>query len=297
MLKKLKKKGKKKQDKSTDKPHEQTKAIQEVQTYLDLIQESSSCSNIFIVLDARSPVSTRYTTYESSVLPKLTFILNKIDLVPREAVYGWMNMLNQVAPTIAISATDNCSVLEKYIQTLPQTAKILLTGFPNVGKRTIMEQLKSVKDRVVLGPSWSWVVETPELVVMNCIEPTTGFVIPAAEELMMHCSIQTLMDACQITFFSDPDRLLDLFPGKTKRQRSLYFLDMIRDGILKFYAAPPGKLLKKPKMSEAQEMALRCAPKYETLTEPYLMLGRSSTNEMKPNLIRLFHKMSMKLKS
>lgn len=271
------------------------KAVQEVQSYLDLIQESSLCSHVFIVLDARSPISTRYTTYESSVSSKLTFILNKIDLVPREAVYGWINELSTIAPTIAISATNSCQQLEEYISTLPDTSKIVITGFANVGKRTIISKLESVKDRLKLGSSWSWVVETSELVAMNCISPSPGFIIPAAEEIMSRCSIQTLMDACQVTFFSDPDLLLELFPGKNKRQSSIYFLDMLRDGVLKFYTAPPAKSMKKPKLSESQELALRCAPKYELLTEPYLMLGRSSTNEMKPNLLHLFHKMSTKI--
>lgn len=293
MLKKLKKKGRKGKENKATISQENSKAVQEVQCYLDLIQESSHSSHVFIVLDARSPISTRYTTYETSILPKLTFILNKIDLVPREAVYGWINELSTVAPTIAISATNGCQLLEEYIKTLPPTSKIVLTGFANVGKRTIMSQLESVKDRVKLGSSWSWVVETSELIAMNCVNPSPGFIIPAAEELIMRCSIQTLMDVYQVTFFSDPDLLLATFPGKNKRQSSLYFLDMLRDGVVKFYTAPPAKSLKKSKLSEAQELVLRCSPKYELLTEPYLMLSRSSTNEMKPNLLRLFHKMSM----
>ena len=64
---------------------------------------------ILEVLDARDPMGCRNVALEEQILttgrPKrLVLVLNKIDLVPREVVEGWLKYLRNFYPTIAFKA-------------------------------------------------------------------------------------------------------------------------------------------------------------------------------------------------
>lgn len=59
---------------------------------------------ILQVLDARDPMGTKSKSVEDMVLAnskkKLVYVLNKADLVPKEALVGWLLYLRQSCPTI-----------------------------------------------------------------------------------------------------------------------------------------------------------------------------------------------------
>ena len=59
---------------------------------------------ILQVLDARDPMGTKSKSVEDMVLAnskkKLVYVLNKADLIPREALLGWLTYLRQSNPTI-----------------------------------------------------------------------------------------------------------------------------------------------------------------------------------------------------
>jgi nuclear GTP-binding protein len=61
------------------------------------------------ILDARDPVSSRASPgVEELILShadkRMVLVLNKIDLVPKEAVQGWLTYLRKSHPTVAIKA-------------------------------------------------------------------------------------------------------------------------------------------------------------------------------------------------
>lgn len=137
------------------------------------------------VLDARDPLGCRCPEVEKAVLQsdgkkKLIFLLNKIDLVPKEIVEGWVKRLQLECPIVAFKASTQIN--EKKVQTkrrrivpsneilersrgsvcfgnscltelltrfathLPDdsTLRVGLVGFPNVGKSSIINSLKGV---------------------------------------------------------------------------------------------------------------------------------------------------------
>uniref|UniRef100_A0A671NG07 Guanine nucleotide-binding protein-like 3 n=1 Tax=Sinocyclocheilus anshuiensis TaxID=1608454 RepID=A0A671NG07_9TELE len=132
------------------------------------------------VLDARDPLGCRCPQLEETVLKhegkkKLLFILNKIDLVPKDNVEKWLRYLEAECPTFLFKASmqiqdrtvqrginavldhsraASCFGRDCLLQTLTDLAnkkdaetmlKVGVVGFPNVGKSSIINSLKEVR--------------------------------------------------------------------------------------------------------------------------------------------------------
>ncbi|CAB1314857.1 unnamed protein product, partial [Coregonus sp. 'balchen'] len=138
------------------------------------------------ILDARDPLGCRCPQLEQAVLKregnkKLLFLLNKIDLVPKENVEKWLQCLQLEFPTVVFKASTQLqdkTVQEKkarlatlngvvdqtkgvacygsscLLQLLGDYAnatgregslKVGLVGFPNVGKSSLINSLKGMR--------------------------------------------------------------------------------------------------------------------------------------------------------
>ncbi|XP_073731978.1 guanine nucleotide-binding protein-like 3 isoform X1 [Misgurnus anguillicaudatus] len=137
---------------------------------------------ILEVLDARDPLGCRCPQLEETILKhegkkKLLFILNKIDLVPKENLEKWLRYLEAECPTfvfkaatqvqdrtvqqkkqsVAISVDHSraavCFGSSSLLQTLSDMVskdeekmlKVGVVGFPNVGKSSIINSLKEIR--------------------------------------------------------------------------------------------------------------------------------------------------------
>ncbi|XP_061583671.1 guanine nucleotide-binding protein-like 3 [Cololabis saira] len=138
------------------------------------------------VLDARDPLGCRCPQLEEAVLQsggnkKLLFVLNKIDLVPKEHVERWIECLHKEFPVVAFKAStqmqnktveqakksrivpsnvvldrsraaacfgDSClmDLLTSYAAKTQSEAalKVGVVGFPNVGKSSLINSLKGM---------------------------------------------------------------------------------------------------------------------------------------------------------
>ncbi|KAM6387221.1 guanine nucleotide-binding protein-like 3 [Pluvialis apricaria] len=133
------------------------------------------------VLDARDPMGCRCPQLEQAVTcsggdKKLLFVLNKIDLVPKENLEKWLNYLKKEFPTVAfksatlmkdrnmqeqftkrrarvdLSRTTECfgskcllKLLQDHVRTQNKAIQVGVVGFPNVGKSSIINSLKGVR--------------------------------------------------------------------------------------------------------------------------------------------------------
>ncbi|XP_023438506.2 nucleolar GTP-binding protein 2 [Dasypus novemcinctus] len=126
----------------------------------ELYKVIDSSDVVVQVLDARDPIGTRsphIETYLKKEKPwkHLIFVLNKCDLVPAWATKRWVAVLSQDYPTLAFHASiTNPFGKGAFIQLLRQFGKLHtdkkqisvgFIGYPNVGKSSVINTLRSKK--------------------------------------------------------------------------------------------------------------------------------------------------------
>lgn len=114
--------------------------------YMKALREVVESSDVILqVLDARDPVGTRVgRAVEDAILSrydkKMVLVLNKIDLVPKDAVSGWLAHLRKSHPTVAMKAGTNQSRSGSVGRTKGESA---LQSSSGVGVEGLLSLLKN----------------------------------------------------------------------------------------------------------------------------------------------------------
>ncbi|GAB4324940.1 MAG: hypothetical protein Kow0069_30760 [Promethearchaeota archaeon] len=115
---------------------------------------------VVVVLDARDPVGTRPARVERFTrrfgrAKSLLLVLNKADLVPKAAVDGWVrHIAAEGVPVVPFSGKKRWGFrrllgwIQRTAPRVPSGAKVLLVGYPNTGKSTIVNVLVRGQKRV-----------------------------------------------------------------------------------------------------------------------------------------------------
>ncbi|KAH9850486.1 P-loop containing nucleoside triphosphate hydrolase protein [Lenzites betulinus] len=119
---------------------------------------------VILVLDARDPEGCRSRLVEEEVRrresegKKLVFVLNKIDLIPRENAQAWLRYLRHTTPTLPFKSASANQRTNLSSSTAPALLRLLkaykpsaqsitvgIVGYPNVGKSSLINSLKRSK--------------------------------------------------------------------------------------------------------------------------------------------------------
>ncbi|KAJ8074976.1 nuclear GTP-binding protein nug1 [Marasmius tenuissimus] len=119
---------------------------------------------VILVLDARDPEGCRSRLVEEEVRrresegKKLVFVLNKVDLIPKDNAQAWLKHLRHSTPTLPflspsqhlrsnISSSTAPALVKLLKAYKPKTGSVTIgvVGYPNVGKSSLINSLKRSK--------------------------------------------------------------------------------------------------------------------------------------------------------
>ncbi|XP_063810416.1 nucleolar GTP-binding protein 2 [Pseudophryne corroboree] len=163
----------------------------------ELYKVIDSSDVIIQVLDARDPMGTRSPHIEAYLKKEkpwkhLLFVLNKCDLVPTWATKRWVACLSAEYPTLAFhSSLTNPFGKGAFIQLLRQFGKLHtdkkqisvgFIGYPNVGKSSVINTLRSkkvCKVAPIAGETkvWQYITLMRRIFLIDC----PGVVYPSGD--------------------------------------------------------------------------------------------------------------------
>ncbi|MDK2789923.1 MAG: hypothetical protein PWP15_430 [Methanothermococcus sp.] len=154
------------------------------------------CHIILMVLDARDPETTRNLELENKIIDsnkKLIYVLNKSDLVPKDILEKWKNLIKTQNPNssvVFISAKHKIGTkilrdeIKNYLQINNiKEGKVGIVGYPNVGKSSIINALtgkKSAPSGLTAGltKGEQWIKLTKNIKLLD----TPGVIEPKDED-------------------------------------------------------------------------------------------------------------------
>jgi len=262
--------------------------------YLHFIRGICECEMVFVVIDARSPDLCRYTVLEDNIKDKMVFILNKIDLVPRESVIGWVEFLSTIAPTIALSAKESIEPIIEFIEQ-KNIKSVSITGLKNMGKRTILSQLNHVSAKIT--DDWFFITPSPELAIIQGMIPKKPHIVFGyAVSFLSQCSQQSVSEVFECPGFSDSEALIiHVFGDNLMESGKLFFAKIANDEI-RFYSPPPTVSAPPITFSDAQQKSLKLASLHDAYPKSWLsLLTNGYKNTVLPSIVKSIHKNSKKI--
>ncbi|CAN8200683.1 unnamed protein product [Coccothraustes coccothraustes] len=240
----------------------------------ELYKVIDSSDVVVQVLDARDPMGTRSPHVESYLKKEkpwkhLIFVLNKCDLIPTWATKRWVVVLSQEYPTLAFHASlTNPFGKGAFIQLLRQFGKLHsdkkqisvgFIGYPNVGKSSVINTLRSKKVcsvAPIAGETkvWQYITLMRRIFLIDC----PGVVYPSGDS---ETDI-VLKGVVQVEKIKSPEDHIVAVLERAKAEyiRKTYKIDSWTDAedFLEKLAARTGKLLKggEPDLQTVSKMVL-----------------------------------------
>ncbi|KAK3551319.1 hypothetical protein QTP70_015001 [Hemibagrus guttatus] len=240
----------------------------------ELYKVIDSSDVVIQVLDARDPMGTRSQNIETYLKKEkpwkhLIFVLNKCDLVPTWVTKRWVAVLSQEYPTLAFHASlTNSFGKGSLIQLLRQFGKLHadkkqisvgFIGYPNVGKSSVINTLRSKKVcnvAPIAGETkvWQYITLMRRIFLIDC----PGVVYPSEDSE----SDIVLKGVVQVEKIRNPEDHIGAVLERAKAEyiQKTYHIPSwsSAEDFLEKLAFRTGKLLKggEPDMSTVSKMVL-----------------------------------------
>ncbi|TSQ69497.1 Nucleolar GTP-binding protein 2 [Bagarius yarrelli] len=240
----------------------------------ELYKVIDSSDVVIQVLDARDPMGTRSQNIETYLKKEkpwkhLIFVLNKCDLVPTWVTKRWVAVLSQDYPTLAFHASlTNSFGKGSLIQLLRQFGKLHadkkqisvgFIGYPNVGKSSVINTLRSKKVcnvAPIAGETkvWQYITLMRRIFLIDC----PGVVYPSEDSE----SDIVLKGVVQVEKIRNPEDHIGAVLERAKPEyiQKTYHIPSwgTAEDFLEKLAFRTGKLLKggEPDMSTVSKMVL-----------------------------------------
>ncbi|XP_030749615.1 nucleolar GTP-binding protein 2 [Sitophilus oryzae] len=286
----------------------------------ELYKVVDSSDVLLQTLDARDPMGTRSAYLENYLKTEkpykhLIFILNKVDLVPTWVTQRWVALLSKEYPTVAFHASLTHPFGKgSLINLLRQFAKLHVDkkqisvgfiGYPNVGKSSIINTLRSkkvCKVAPIAGETkiWQYITLMRRIYLIDC----PGVVYPSAET----DTEKVLKGVVRVELVNNPE---DYIPAVLERVRKEYIVKTYKvnewtdpNDFLEKMAQRSGRLLKggEPDISSVAKMVLNdwqrgklpffvCPPGFEV----GLNASEESNTETNVSIVQDFRKIKVGL--
>ncbi|XP_018323980.1 nucleolar GTP-binding protein 2 [Agrilus planipennis] len=241
----------------------------------ELYKVLDSSDVVLQILDARDPQGTRSAYVEKYLKTEkphkhLIFIMNKVDLVPTWVTRRWVALLSREYPTVAFHASlTHPFGKSALINLLRQFAKLHMDkkqisvgfiGYPNVGKSSIINTLRSKKVcnvAPIAGETkvWQYITLMRRIYLIDC----PGVVYPSGET----DTEKVLKGVVRVELITNPEDYIGAVLSRVKKEyiiKTYKISDWNGDPMqfLEKYACKSGKLLKKgePDIATVAKMVL-----------------------------------------
>lgn len=242
----------------------------------ELYKVIDSSDVVIMVLDARDPQGTRCPHIENFLKTEkphkhLIFVLNKVDLVPTWVTQRWVAILSAEYPTIAYHASLThpfgkgavINILRQFSKLHADKKQISVgfIGYPNVGKSSVINSLRSkkvCKVAPIAGETkvWQYITLMQRIYLIDC--PGVVYATGQSETDVD----KVLKGVVRIEMCPEPEQYIDAVLAKVQRQYIVrtYGVENWSDSedFLTQLAMKTGKLLKggDPNISIVARMVL-----------------------------------------
>jgi len=221
------------------------RVINAQKTYNSMYETCESSDAVVCILDARDPNGCRFINVEDDTKSKskpFLYIVNKVDLVPREVAEKWVKFLNLAAPTVAVSLKSeevSKKVLEEFFaQHAPECKNFAVIGAPSVGKSLLVQYMGDTFHEV---EKWLWTMCNHTLALINAV-PWKGRMREFVIGLFERMQGQEIFSYLSIKPDENPGQVLSTYGQKHAIERSRVpdaILENFIDGKWCWYSIPP----------------------------------------------------------
>lgn len=197
----------------------------------ELYKVIDSSDVVIMVLDARDPQGTRCSYLENFLKKEkphkhLIFVLNKVDLVPTWVTQRWVAILSPEYPTIAYHASLThpfgkgavINILRQFSKLHADKKQISVgfVGYPNVGKSSVINSLRSkkvCKVAPIAGETkvWQYITLMQRIYLIDC----PGVVYASAHS---ETDVEKVLKGIvRIELCPDPDQYVDAVLKKVQK--------------------------------------------------------------------------------